>query len=128
MSVNYGNMSTSEMYVIGKQKYGDLQTGMEQWKSDLMRFVSEDFHNLLNSPDNSLSQSAIQEVVLWASTTGLSLFFENSWGSDHNNKSMALQYLNKALMLEQKYNDQMIIEIIDLAIQDCCDHAYQFDD
>lgn len=128
MSVNYGNMSTSEMYVIGKQKYGDLQTGMEQWKSDLMRFVSEDFHNLLNSPDNSLSQSAIQEVVLWASTTGLSLFFENSWGSDHNNKSMALQYLNKALMLEQKYNDQMIIEIIDLAIQDCCDHVYQFDD
>lgn len=128
MSINYQNLSTSEMYVIGKQKYGDPQKGLQMWKDDLMRFVSEDFHNSINSEDSSVSQSAIQEIVLWASTTGLSLFFQNSWGSEHNNKSMALQYLSQAQMMEQKYNDQLVIEIIDLAIQDCCDNAYAFED
>lgn len=128
MSVNYGNLSTSEMYIIGKQKYANTQTGMEMWKSDLMRFVSEEFHNMLNSSDSNVSQSAIQELVLWASTTGLSLFFQGTWGSDQNNKSLAMQYLNTAQMLEQKFNDQMIIEIIDLAILDCCGHVFEFND
>lgn len=119
--------SPSAMYVKGSKLYGSNETGLEKWKNDLLRFVSEDFHNSLNSDDADVCRKANQEISLWMSTTNLSFFFRGSWGSDQNNKMKAMQYLNKAQLLEEKYNDQPVIEIIDRAIESCFENKNEFD-
>lgn len=42
-------LSTAEMYVIVIKKYGNKQEGLENWKTDLYKFVTPKFHDMLNS-------------------------------------------------------------------------------
>lgn len=112
-------MSISEVYAEGKKKYSDKEKGLENWKADLMNFVTKEFHEKLNSKDNMQQKEAEDLVSMWISTTYISFFFRDSWGDEQNNKSQALQYLHHAQLLEQKFDDQMVIQVIDRAIESC---------
>lgn len=119
-------LSISEMFVIGKKKYGDNQIGLENWKTDLLKFVSEDFHDLLNSEDSAVQKKANDELALWINTTDLSFFFKGMWGDEYDNKNKALQYLHHAQILERKFNDQFVIQVINRAIRACLENRFQF--
>lgn len=119
-------LSISELYVMGMKKYGDSQTGLEKWKEDLYRFVTPEFHKLLNSKNIEEQRKATDEVSMWMSTNEISFFFRNSWGKDASNKNKALQFLHHAQLLERKFNDQFIIQVINLSIKSCLENRYQF--
>lgn len=38
-------LSVSELYVIGMKKYCMHEEGLENWRKDLMNFVSKEFHD-----------------------------------------------------------------------------------
>lgn len=119
-------LSISEMYVIGIKKYGDLETGLENWKADLYKFVSQEFHDMLNSSNIEERKNAINEVSIWVSTNEASFFFRNTWGNEPSNKSKALQYLHHAQLLERKFCDQFIIQIINNSVRTCLENKYHF--
>ena len=120
------SLSTSEMYVIGIKKYGDIETGLENWKEDLYKFVSPEFHDMLNSSNIEERKNAINEVSIWVSTNEASFFFRNTWGSEPSNKLKALQYLHHAQLLERKFNDQFIIQIVNHSVRTCLENKYHF--
>ena len=85
-------LSTAEMYVIVIKKYGNKQEGLENWKTDLYKFVTPKFHDILNSSSIEERKKAIEEVSIWVSTDETSFFFQNAWFKDVNNKTKALQF------------------------------------
>ena len=119
-------LSVSELYVIGKKKYCHKEEGLENWRKDLMKFVTKDFHDRLNSDDRRDQKKANEELSLWLSTTHISFFFRESWGNDTDNKKKALEYLHHAQILERKLNDQYIIQAVNQAIKDCNENKYHF--
>lgn len=96
MDTGKKNLSVSELYVIGKKKYSDNNTGFENWKTDLLRFVAQNFHDSLNSSDRKEQTEADQELALWINTTDISFFFRGTWGDKSDNRSKALQCLHNA--------------------------------
>lgn len=117
-------LSVAEIYVMGMKKYGDSQAGLENWKSDLLKFVSKEFHDQLNSSNCQIQKKANDEVSLWVAATEISFFFRSTWGKDINNKNKALQYLHHAQLLERKFNDQYIIQVINHSIRTCNENKY----
>lgn len=126
MDSGNNNLSVSELYVIGKKKYGSSETGLENWKSDLLKFVTTEFHESLNSSDIKVQKKANQEVALWINTTDISFFFRGMWGDESENKLKALEYLHHAQILERKFNDQLVIQVINRAIRSCLENKYHF--
>ena len=122
MNVKSDLLSISEIFALGMKKYGNLQDGFENWKGDLMKFVSEEFHDQLNSPNRQIQKQANDLASLWTSTTEISFFFRSTWGKKADNKSKALQYLRHAQLLERKYNDQYVIQIINHSIRTCLEN------
>lgn len=118
-------LSFSEMYVLGIKKYGDSQMGLENWKEDLYKFVSNEFHDKLNSTDIAEQKAATDEVRTWVAANDVSFFFRKTWGKEANNKAKALQYLHHAQLLERKFNDQFIIQVINHSIRSCLENKYQ---
>lgn len=118
-------LSISELYVIGKKKYCGQNEGLENWKTDLMKFVSKEFHELMNSENRQEQKKAMEELSLWLNTTHISFFFRDSWGNDSDNKKKALEYLHHAQLLERKFNDQYIIQAVNQAIKACNENKYQ---
>ena len=119
-------LSVAELYVIGKKKYWSKEEGLENWKTDLMKFVSNEFHEQLNSEDRKIQKKANEEIALWINTTNISYFFRESWGNDSDNKKNALECLHHAQILESKFNDQYIIQAVNQAIKACNENRYQF--
>ncbi|KAK8849293.1 hypothetical protein M9Y10_018662 [Tritrichomonas musculus] len=119
-------LSVAELYVIGKKKYCIEEEGFENWRKDLMKFVTKEFHDRLNSDDRKDQKKANEELSLWQSTTNISFFFRESWGNDSDNKKKALEYLHHAQILERKFNDQYIIQAVNQAIKSCNENKYHF--
>ena len=119
-------LSVSELYVIGKKKYFQEEEGLENWRKDLMKFVTKEFHDRMNSNDRKDQKKANEELSLWLSTTHISFFFRESWGKDSDNKKQALEYLHHAQILERKFNDQYIIQAVNQAIKSCNENKYHF--
>ncbi|KAK8894989.1 hypothetical protein M9Y10_023431 [Tritrichomonas musculus] len=119
-------LSVSELYVIGKKKYCIHDGGLENWKNDLMKFVTKEFHDRLDSDDRKDQKKAYEELSLWINTTHISFFFRETWGNDTDNKKKALEYLHHAQILERKYNDQYIIQAVNQAIKACNENRYHF--
>ena len=71
-------LSVAELYVIGKKKYCIEEEGFENWRKDLMNFVTKEFHERLNSEDRKDQKKANEELSLWQSTTNISSFFRES--------------------------------------------------
>lgn len=117
-------LSISEMYVIGKNKYSKHEEGMENWQKDLMRFVSREFHEQLNSENRREQKKANDEISLWINTTHISFFFQETWGKDSDNKKIALECLHHAQLLERKFNDQYIIQVVNQAIKACNENKF----
>ena len=92
-------------------------TGFENWKTDLLRFVAQDFHDSLNSSDRKEQTEADQELALWINTTDISFLFRGTWGDKSDNRSKSLQCLHNAQILERKFDDQYIIQAINRAIR-----------
>ena len=119
-------LSVAELYVIGKKKYCIEEEGFDNWRKDLMKFVTKEFHNRLNSEDRKDQKKANEELSLWQNTTSISFFFRESWGNDSDNKKKALEYLHHAQILERKFNDQYIIQAVNQAIKSCNENRYLF--
>ena len=118
-------LSVAELYVIGKKKYCKHDDGLENWKTDLMKFVTKEFHDQLNSNDRKEQKKATEEISLWINTTHISYFFQETWGKDSDNKKKALEYLHHAQIMERKFNDQYIIQAVNQAIKACNENKYQ---
>ena len=99
--------------------------GLENWKEDLYKFVSNEFHDKLNSTDIAEQKAATDEVRTWVAANDVSFFFRKTWGKEANNKAKALQYLHHAQLLERKFNDQFIIQVINHSIRSCLENKYQ---
>lgn len=84
-------LSVSELYVIGMKKYCMHEEGLENWRKDLMNFVSKEFHDWLNSNDRKDQKKSSEELSLWISTTNISFFFRETWGNNSDNKKKALE-------------------------------------
>ena len=125
METGNESLSISELYVIGKKKYGGHQDGLDNWKTDLLKFVSKEFHDSLNSKNRKEQKKAYEEVSLWINTTHISFFFRESWGDESESKAKALQYLHHAQILERKFNDQIVIQALNQAIKSGNENRFQ---
>ena len=71
-------LSVADLFVIGKKKYRNEEEGFENWRKDLMNFVTKEFHDRINSEDRKDQKKANEEHLLWQSTTNISFFFRES--------------------------------------------------
>ena len=128
METGNETLSVSELYVLGKKRYGNKQNGLENWKTDLLKFVTQEFHDRLNSSSVAEQKKANDEVTMWINATDVSFFFRGSWGDQSDSRSKALQYLHHAQLLEHKFNDQFVIQVINRAIRSGLENRYQMMD
>lgn len=111
---NVRELSRFERIDLGCQRYAEEGKGFEKWKSDLFRFVSDDFRKQLYSSDGLESEKAQQDVAVWGTSSALTDLFYQTWGRQTSKRKEAAAYLLEAKSLT---SDDYILKGINCAIE-----------